>query len=284
MPDDIQFVCPSCGQKLEAPADMAGGKVECPTCATPLRVPAREKLSLKPRTQGHSTDRSKPPPEASAKVTEFTFVAMDDQGLERSGKVKAVDMYEAVRQIRESGYFPTRVEPSSRSSFRPPSMSAGLADSSATNTHSNQTDANFQQQMKQTSTFGDRFVKRFWIALAILICAFVWNELDKEASDRTDNVNVVCSVPGFVPAVVSFSGWKTYFGGIKGAMHFHGWYAMPEVEGSGVSINYKAYDSTGTIIASDAVHFPELSPGESGEIKLIGAGLGRAARVVVTIR
>lgn len=37
--DFILFVCRACGQEIEAPADMVGMNVECPTCATSLTVP-----------------------------------------------------------------------------------------------------------------------------------------------------------------------------------------------------------------------------------------------------
>lgn len=39
MDGDINFDCPKCGQNLEAPRDMAGLFVECPTCAAIIRVP-----------------------------------------------------------------------------------------------------------------------------------------------------------------------------------------------------------------------------------------------------
>lgn len=37
---DINFDCPKCGQNLDAPADLAGLFVECPSCATIIKVPA----------------------------------------------------------------------------------------------------------------------------------------------------------------------------------------------------------------------------------------------------
>ena len=36
---DITFHCHSCGQEIEAPADMAGTDAECPMCGTPIHVP-----------------------------------------------------------------------------------------------------------------------------------------------------------------------------------------------------------------------------------------------------
>ena len=36
---EIKFKCPACDQDLEAPEDMAGETVECPTCETQLSVP-----------------------------------------------------------------------------------------------------------------------------------------------------------------------------------------------------------------------------------------------------
>jgi DNA-directed RNA polymerase subunit RPC12/RpoP/nucleoid DNA-binding protein len=40
--DFILFSCRACGQQIEAPADMVGMDVECPTCGTKLTVPIAE--------------------------------------------------------------------------------------------------------------------------------------------------------------------------------------------------------------------------------------------------
>lgn len=37
--DFVAFVCQACGQEIEAPVDMVGMSVECPTCGTGLTVP-----------------------------------------------------------------------------------------------------------------------------------------------------------------------------------------------------------------------------------------------------
>ena len=42
---DIKFKCPSCGQDLEAPSDMAGTKIDCPACNTVLAVPGGKSKS-----------------------------------------------------------------------------------------------------------------------------------------------------------------------------------------------------------------------------------------------
>ena len=36
---DINFDCPKCGQNLDAPPDLAGLFIECPACATIIKVP-----------------------------------------------------------------------------------------------------------------------------------------------------------------------------------------------------------------------------------------------------
>lgn len=36
---DINFDCPKCGQNLDAPPDLAGLFVECPSCAAIVKVP-----------------------------------------------------------------------------------------------------------------------------------------------------------------------------------------------------------------------------------------------------
>lgn len=40
--DFVLFICRSCGQEIEAPTDMIGLDVECPTCGTGLTVPLLE--------------------------------------------------------------------------------------------------------------------------------------------------------------------------------------------------------------------------------------------------
>lgn len=39
---DIRLNCPHCQQSLEAPEDMAGQTVECPSCGKPFDIPAPE--------------------------------------------------------------------------------------------------------------------------------------------------------------------------------------------------------------------------------------------------
>lgn len=38
---DLKFTCPKCRQSLEAPEDMLGQTVQCPSCSTTITVPAR---------------------------------------------------------------------------------------------------------------------------------------------------------------------------------------------------------------------------------------------------
>ncbi len=37
---DINFDCPKCGQNLDAPPDLAGLFIECPSCNAIIKVPA----------------------------------------------------------------------------------------------------------------------------------------------------------------------------------------------------------------------------------------------------
>ncbi len=36
---DIEFNCPECGQVLEAPEEMAGDALACPSCEAPITIP-----------------------------------------------------------------------------------------------------------------------------------------------------------------------------------------------------------------------------------------------------
>lgn len=49
--DFVLFVCRGCGQEIEAPSDMVGLDVECPTCGTGLTVPLLE-ASKNPNQSG----------------------------------------------------------------------------------------------------------------------------------------------------------------------------------------------------------------------------------------
>lgn len=39
---DINFDCPECGQNIDAPADMAGYEVECPSCSAVILIPEQK--------------------------------------------------------------------------------------------------------------------------------------------------------------------------------------------------------------------------------------------------
>lgn len=54
--NEIRFLCPNCGQSLEAPMDMAGETVECPTCTKGIDVP----LSSGPSRPTNSSATRKP--------------------------------------------------------------------------------------------------------------------------------------------------------------------------------------------------------------------------------
>lgn len=47
---DIRFSCTGCGQTLEAPAEMAGDLVACPSCSAEIRVPAGSETAQQPTT------------------------------------------------------------------------------------------------------------------------------------------------------------------------------------------------------------------------------------------
>src|ERR1700739_2581919 len=44
---DITFNCQFCEQKIEAPAEMAGMKAECPSCQCELQIPNRKEIPAK---------------------------------------------------------------------------------------------------------------------------------------------------------------------------------------------------------------------------------------------
>jgi DNA-directed RNA polymerase subunit RPC12/RpoP len=63
---DIKFKCPHCQQSLEAPPDMSGEMIECPTCEKTITIP--QSLANKPKLalrQPSAPPRPNPPPAAS---------------------------------------------------------------------------------------------------------------------------------------------------------------------------------------------------------------------------
>ena len=69
---DVRFNCPSCGQHLDAPPEMSGNSIPCPSCQTSISIPSPRPLivtrpTIKPRSHSipvaaepprHSTGRS----------------------------------------------------------------------------------------------------------------------------------------------------------------------------------------------------------------------------------
>jgi DNA-directed RNA polymerase subunit RPC12/RpoP len=49
---DIRFNCAGCGQALEAPPEMSGETVECPSCGRAISVPAAGAASASPPGAG----------------------------------------------------------------------------------------------------------------------------------------------------------------------------------------------------------------------------------------
>ena len=48
---DIEFNCPACDQVLEAPEEMAGEAIDCPSCETEITIPqtAGDAISIIPK-------------------------------------------------------------------------------------------------------------------------------------------------------------------------------------------------------------------------------------------
>jgi DNA-directed RNA polymerase subunit RPC12/RpoP len=44
---DLMFVCPHCRQELEADASLAGTKIQCPSCAHSITIPAPDPATVK---------------------------------------------------------------------------------------------------------------------------------------------------------------------------------------------------------------------------------------------
>jgi len=67
---DINFDCPHCNQNLDAPPDMAGESIECPTCGESIGIPAPrrpaptagKKIVMKKRTSVPGNTQSSPAP------------------------------------------------------------------------------------------------------------------------------------------------------------------------------------------------------------------------------
>ncbi|MFO7534412.1 MAG: HU family DNA-binding protein [Kiritimatiellia bacterium] len=58
--DFMAFVCQACGQEIEAPVDMVGMSVECPTCGTGLTVPIANAPKPPPQKTSATPNATKP--------------------------------------------------------------------------------------------------------------------------------------------------------------------------------------------------------------------------------
>ncbi|OGV69434.1 MAG: hypothetical protein A2283_16440 [Lentisphaerae bacterium RIFOXYA12_FULL_48_11] len=55
---EIRFVCPKCGQKLECELKMAGQKIQCPACKNSINVPNPYPPTAKlPRVRSNSAEQ-----------------------------------------------------------------------------------------------------------------------------------------------------------------------------------------------------------------------------------
>lgn len=69
---DYKFDCSQCGQTLEAPSELQGEMIECPTCKTEIRVPAPDTSEpTQDNTQDNTggTDAAPVPPGEKSKPT-----------------------------------------------------------------------------------------------------------------------------------------------------------------------------------------------------------------------
>jgi DNA-binding protein HU-beta len=57
--DFVAFVCRACGQEIEAPVDMVGMSVECPTCGSGLKVPIANAPKVPPAKTTPTAAKSK---------------------------------------------------------------------------------------------------------------------------------------------------------------------------------------------------------------------------------
>lgn len=72
---DVKFLCPKCGQSLEAPPDMAGLIVECPACEEDLQIPPAAWPASAPPTQ-EPLDDATPVAEPAKPVDDTTTIGI----------------------------------------------------------------------------------------------------------------------------------------------------------------------------------------------------------------
>lgn len=66
--DFVSFICRACGQEIEAPVDMVGMPVDCPTCGTGLTVPLANAPKPPPAKPQASTTSPKKPDVSSMTI------------------------------------------------------------------------------------------------------------------------------------------------------------------------------------------------------------------------
>jgi len=73
---DIRFNCPGCEQVLEAPPEMAGDAVECPSCGQTMTVPSPEPAPAAPAAAAPAESASNACPECGAAMPEAAVLCV----------------------------------------------------------------------------------------------------------------------------------------------------------------------------------------------------------------
>ncbi|MGD9874517.1 MAG: hypothetical protein AB7T27_09640 [Kiritimatiellia bacterium] len=98
---DIAFGCPHCQQPLEAPPEMAGEYIECPTCKQSISIPEQQKPDAdSPRTRKKKAPKKPPAIEKTRKPAVSKYVVDFKNDYEAS----LYDLYanEVVKNISEA--------------------------------------------------------------------------------------------------------------------------------------------------------------------------------------
>lgn len=76
--DSFKFVCPACGQPLEAESDMVGSSVECPACQITITIPQPDSTEAVPSINTEVTVAQPPPNEEAEPTAEDDEAAKSD--------------------------------------------------------------------------------------------------------------------------------------------------------------------------------------------------------------
>lgn len=286
---DFKFNCPHCQQSLEAPQDMLGETIECPSCNGTIQLPApepsptpapaaRPKLQIKKQMPARSQQAPSRPHSASPQNSSGGTMLFGT-----CPKCGAEDVYANCMNCERFDRFTGSGQAAKCScgmqvpdAIQCPYCSAQIFKDA------------FHPQPGLQQKFRDKLPKdgkakiegqgmSIGTIIAVIFLGFwLWSTFSGNDAPFSGGSNASISVSYLAPyteeltGVFEFGEWKKEVWGYSGVMKFKGWKTM--VGRRQMGIEFESRSSSGVVLGRGDASFPTLSPGERGKIELIGYG------------